>query len=102
MLHKIPTQAMKRMVEVHRRNVKKFALPLFWQLKCCTDSGACGRNMTSTGEKKLTYLIHYIKPFYKFCTFNVICNDNSAINCITVHHKKVSLQSTLMGHTLGY
>jgi hypothetical protein len=64
--------------------------------------GACGRNMTSTGEKKLTYLIYFIKLFYKFCTFNVICNDNSAINCITVHHKKVSLLSTLMGHTLGY
>jgi hypothetical protein len=27
--------------------------------------------------------------FHKFCAFNVICNDNAAINCITVEHKKV-------------
>jgi hypothetical protein len=30
---------------------------------------------------------------------NAICKDNSAINCITVQHKKCSLSSTLTGHT---
>jgi hypothetical protein len=30
----------------------------------------------------------YVQKFYKFCTFNAICKDNIAINCITVQHKK--------------
>jgi hypothetical protein len=29
----------------------------------------------------------FFKICYKFCTFNVIGKDNSAINCITVQHK---------------
>jgi hypothetical protein len=37
---------------------------------------------------------------YKLCTFNAICKDNAAINCITVQHKKVSLPSTITGHML--
>jgi hypothetical protein len=36
------------------------------------------------------------------CTFNVICKDNAAINCVTVQHKKGSFPSTLTGHTLCY
>jgi hypothetical protein len=33
-----------------------------------------------------------------FCTFNVICKDNAAINCITVQHKRGSFRSTLKGY----
>jgi hypothetical protein len=68
----------------------------------CVCVCAFGRNMTSTGEKMFTHIIYFIKTFYKFSTFNVIFNDNSLINCITVQHKKGSLLSTLMGHTPGY
>jgi hypothetical protein len=34
---------------------------------------------------------YIIKKFYKYCTFNVICKDNAAINYIrpNVQHKKV-------------
>jgi hypothetical protein len=36
-----------------------------------------------------------IKKFYKFCTYNAICKDNAAINCIIVQHKKGLFSSTL-------
>jgi hypothetical protein len=39
------------------------------------------------------------KKFYKFCTFNAICKDNFAINCIIVQHRKGSFPSTLTGRT---
>jgi hypothetical protein len=39
------------------------------------------------------------KKFYKFCTFNAICEGNAAINCITIQHKKGLFPSTLTGHT---
>jgi hypothetical protein len=38
--------------------------------------------------KNVFTFIHFIKKFYKFCTFNTICKDDAAINCITVQHKK--------------
>jgi hypothetical protein len=44
--------------------------------------GACGTvNMFSL-------LMLFIKKFYKCFTFNTICKDNGAINCITVQIKK--------------
>jgi hypothetical protein len=59
--------------------------------------GAFGRNLASVTMKMFSHLIHFIKKFYKFCTFNTICKDNAAINYITVS----TLPSTLMGHMLG-
>jgi hypothetical protein len=50
--------------------------------------GAFGRNLASVAVKIFSHLIYFKKKFYKFCTFNVLCKDNAAINCITVHHKK--------------
>jgi hypothetical protein len=50
--------------------------------------GALGRNLDSVAVKNFSHLIYFIKKFYKFYTFNVICKDNSAINCITVKDKK--------------
>jgi hypothetical protein len=45
--------------------------------------GFCNKNLQN-GERK---------EFYKCYTFNDICNDNYAINCITIQHKKAhSLQ----------
>jgi hypothetical protein len=45
-------------------------------------------------------LIYCIKTFHKCCTFNAICKDNAAINCISFRHKKKgSFPSTLTGHT---
>jgi hypothetical protein len=37
--------------------------------------------------------------FYKVCTFNAICKDNTAINGMTVQHTKFPFPSTWMGHT---
>jgi hypothetical protein len=50
--------------------------------------GASGRN--SITVKMFSHLIHayFINKLYKFCSFNAICKDNAAINCITVQHKK--------------
>jgi hypothetical protein len=62
--------------------------------------GAFGINLVSVTMKMFSYLIYFIKKFYKFCTFNVICKDNVAINYIIVQHKKNSFPSTLMGHTM--
>jgi hypothetical protein len=62
--------------------------------------GAFGRNLASVTVKMFSHIVYFIKKFYKFCTFNAICIDNTAINCITVQHKKVSFMSTLMGHKL--
>jgi hypothetical protein len=52
--------------------------------------GAFGRNLASVAVKMFSHLIYFIKKFYKFCTFNVICKDNAVVNCITVQHKKGS------------
>jgi hypothetical protein len=41
--------------------------------------------------------IYFIKRFYKFCTFNAICKDDSAINYITIQHKRGTFPSTLTG-----
>jgi hypothetical protein len=58
------------------------------------------RNIASAAVKMFSHVIYCIKTFYKFYTFNSICNDNAVINCITVQHNKVSFPSTLTGHTL--
>jgi hypothetical protein len=49
--------------------------------------------------KMFSHLIYFVLKFYKFCTFDAICKDNAAINCITVQHKEGSFPSTLTGHT---
>jgi hypothetical protein len=50
--------------------------------------GAFGRNLASVAMKMFTHFICFIKKFYKFCTFNAICNDNAEINCLNVQHKE--------------
>jgi hypothetical protein len=60
--------------------------------------GAFGRNLASVAVKMFSHLIYFTKQFYKFCTFNAICKDNAALNCITVQHKEVQFLSTLTGH----
>jgi hypothetical protein len=62
--------------------------------------GAFGRNLASVAVKMFSHLNFFIKKFYKLCTFNAICKDNAAINCITVQHKNISHLSTSKGHTL--
>jgi hypothetical protein len=62
---------------------------------CC----AFGGNLASVAVKMFSHLIHFIKKFYKCCTFNMIWKDATEINCITVQHKKGSFPSTLTGHT---
>jgi hypothetical protein len=61
--------------------------------------GAFGRNLASVAVKMFSLLIYFIKKFYKFCTFNMICKGNTAINCRTVQHKICSFPSTLTNHT---
>jgi hypothetical protein len=39
--------------------------------------------------KMFLHFIYYFMKCYKFCTFNAICKDNAAINCITDQHKKM-------------
>jgi len=58
---------------------------------------AFGRNFVSVALKVSSYLIHYVKKFYKLCTFNAICKDDAAINCITVHHETFSFPSNFNG-----
>jgi hypothetical protein len=62
--------------------------------------GAFGRNLASVAVKMFSHLIYFIKKFYRFFTFDAICKDNAAINCI-VQHKKGSFPSTLTDQTLG-
>jgi hypothetical protein len=38
--------------------------------------------------KMVSHSINFTKKCYKSCTFNAICKDNSATNCITDQHKK--------------
>jgi hypothetical protein len=58
--------------------------------------GAFGRNLASAAVKVFPHLICFIKTFYEFCTFNVLCKVNAAVNYITVQKK---IPVTLMGHT---
>jgi hypothetical protein len=62
--------------------------------------GEFGRNLASVAVM-FSHLIYFIQKFYECCNFNMICEDNAAINCITVQHKKVSFPSILTGHALG-
>jgi hypothetical protein len=48
-------------------------------------------NQASAALKNSSHLIYSLKKFYKCCTFNAICKDSAAINCITVQHEKGSL-----------
>jgi hypothetical protein len=61
--------------------------------------GTFGRNPTSVAVTMFSHLIYFTIKFYKFCTFNAICKDNAAVNCITLQHKKGSFPSTFTGHT---
>jgi hypothetical protein len=76
----------------------------FWSNKCKRGyRGAYGgvwRSLRLAGVamKISTHLIYFIKKCYKFCTFNSICEDNAAINCITFQNKRGSFPSTLTGH----
>jgi hypothetical protein len=61
--------------------------------------GAFGRNLASVAVKMFSHLIYFIKTFYNFCAFSVICKDNAAISCITVQHKKGFIRVNFDGHT---
>jgi hypothetical protein len=50
--------------------------------------GAFGKNLASFAMKMFPHLIYYINEFYK-CTFNAICKENAAINCITAQQNKI-------------
>jgi hypothetical protein len=78
---------------------------LWWHLWRGLESGGrfCvgkfGRNQASVAVKMFSHLIYFMKNFYKFRTFDAICKDNTAINCIAIQHKKGLFPSTLTGHT---
>jgi hypothetical protein len=80
---------------------RSLRLAEFWSLESggCFCIGAFGRNLASVAVKVFSHLIYFIKTFYKSCTFNVICKDNAAINCISVRHKKGSFPSIFTGHS---
>jgi hypothetical protein len=46
-----------------------------------------GRNLAPIVVKMFSHLIQLKEKFYKRCTFNMICTDNTPINCITVGTK---------------
>jgi hypothetical protein len=47
-----------------------------------------GVNLASGVVKMFAHLIYFINKFYKFCTFNAICKNNAALNCVVIQHKK--------------
>jgi hypothetical protein len=57
-----------------------------------------GRNLASVAMNMFSHLMQFIKRF-KFSTFNVICKDNTAMNCFTVEHKEDLFVSILTNHT---
>jgi hypothetical protein len=59
-----------------------------WQESGLRQSVLCwcdGRNLASVAMKMFSHLIYFIKKFYTFCTFNMICKDN-------LHHQQQQLQ----------
>jgi hypothetical protein len=62
----------------------------------CVD--AFGKNLA---YEPWSFFLHlnYIKKYFKFGTSSAICEDNVAINCITLKRKEGSIPSTLTGHT---
>jgi hypothetical protein len=59
-----------------------------------------GRNLALVAMKMFPHVIYFIKKFHKFCTLNVICMDNTSVNCITLQHEKGLFPLTLTGHTM--
>jgi thioredoxin-related protein len=65
------------------------------------------RNLESTdricidvfGRNTFSYLTEFKKKFYTFRTFNAICRENTAINCINSQHKLRSSPSNSTGYT---
>jgi hypothetical protein len=54
---------------------------------------SCGRfcvGASGFSRREDVFTFHLL---YKFCTFNVICKDSAAINCITFQNKFHSLNS---------
>jgi hypothetical protein len=62
--------------------------------KFCFD--VFGRNLALVTVEMFSHK-NLIKKFYKCRTFNAICKDNAAINCIIVQHNKGPFPSTSIG-----
>jgi hypothetical protein len=60
-----------------------------WSVLCLyvwQESGFSRREDVFTFNLPFFFLF---QKFNEFCTFNAICKDNAAINCVSVEHKKV-------------
>jgi hypothetical protein len=71
-----------------------------WSLESGGQFGVGVWKESGFSRREDVFTLNLLKiKFYTFFTFNVICKDNAAINCITVEHIKGSFPSTLTGHT---
>jgi hypothetical protein len=52
------------------------------------------RNVASCCVDVFTFYL-LCKTFYRCCSFNAICEDNTVISCVAVQHKDVSFPSIL-------
>jgi hypothetical protein len=59
-----------------------------------------GRNQNSVAMKMFSYSIYLKIRFYKYCAFNAIFKDNTAINFINCSCEKDPFPLTLARHTL--
>jgi hypothetical protein len=53
-----------------------------------------GRNLASVAVKTFSRFIYFANTFYELCTFNAICKNNAAINCITVPLNSVNFEGS--------
>jgi hypothetical protein len=51
--------------------------------------GAFGRNLVSAAINLSSRFIYFIRNCTNFYTFNAICKDNTALNCITFQYFSV-------------
>jgi hypothetical protein len=47
--------------------------------------GAFGRNMATSAVKMSVHSTYFLSKFYKYCTSNATCKDNTAIKCIILY-----------------
>jgi hypothetical protein len=60
---------------------------------------AFGRNLASVAMKMFPHKIYFMKKS-ELCTFNMICKDIAAVNCVTNQYNEISFSSAVKSHEL--
>jgi hypothetical protein len=63
--------------------------------------GTFGKILAGFSPLKHVFAFNLLcEKLYNYYTFNIICKDNRAVNFVSIQHKKDSVLSTFIGHSM--